>query len=118
MKAGLPEPGYVKGVFLIDTGASLSCMDKTLLATLGIPSSGAVGIATPSTGEGSHNCLVYDVSLFIQVKAPGKWFFNTMVQVAEIDIARQGIAGLIGRDLLATTNFIYNGEAGLFTLAY
>jgi predicted aspartyl protease len=118
-EAGLPEPDLVNGIFLIDTGASLTCVDKVLLEQLQIPPSGTISIATPSTGGKGHTCWAYDVSLFIPNVTKGKRGLHVlMLQVAEIDIAYQGISGLIGRDVLANANFIYNGEAGLFTLAY
>jgi hypothetical protein len=118
-EAGLPKPLPVNGVFLIDTGASLTCVDKALLVQLKIPPSSAIDIATPSTGGEGHTCWTYDVSFFIpHTTGEKKGFYISVLQVAEIDIAHQGISGLIGRDILANANFIYNGEVGFFTLAY
>jgi hypothetical protein len=46
------------------------------------------------------------------------WFQIPMLQVISVDLSSQGFSGLIGRDVLSIANFIYNGEAGIFTLAY
>jgi hypothetical protein len=64
-RANLPVPQWQVGTFLIDTGASGTCIDHALVQPLGIPPTGAVNVQTPSTGNGSHSCYQYDVLLYI-----------------------------------------------------
>jgi hypothetical protein len=111
----IPDP--VRGLHLVDSGASVTAIDYRIIQQLGLPASGMAEIATPSTGGEGHLCPQYEV-MFSITNTKGSWFHVYTLQVIEIDIAGQGIMGLIGRDILSLTNFIYNGEAGIFTLAY
>lgn len=63
--AGIVVPNWVQGTFLIDTGASITCIDPGIIDPLNIPPSGAVNVQTPSTGEGAHMCNQYDVLFYI-----------------------------------------------------
>lgn len=40
------------------------------------------------------------------------------IPVLESHLAHQGIHGLLGRDVLSKCLLVYNGEMGLFTLAF
>lgn len=114
--AGQAVPPVVTGMFLIDTGASGTCVDPGLIAKLGIPASGSVPIQTPSTQGGSHHCNLYDVMLFIPGDQAGH--FIEVMPILETHLSGQGIDGLIGRDVLQSCLLVYNGATGLFTLAF
>lgn len=114
--AGKPIPAPVSGTFLIDTGASGTCVDPALVAPLGIPPSGSVAIQTPSTAGGVHQCNQYDVMLFIPDGNGGH--FIEVMPILETSLKNQGIDGLLGRDVLQNCVFIYNGTSGQFTLSF
>jgi hypothetical protein len=63
--AGQAVPQYVRGSFLIDTGATSTCVDPGVVAPLGLSPSGVVNIQTPSTAGTQHPCNLFDVSLLI-----------------------------------------------------
>jgi hypothetical protein len=110
-------PTPITGTFLIDTGASGTCVDDTFIAQLGLQPTGTVPIMTPSTGAGLHHCDQFDVSMFI----PGGNSAGHLIPALPIiatHLKNQGIDGLIGRDVLDSCTFIYNGTAKFFTLAY
>lgn len=71
---------------------------------------------TPSTGYQPHTTHQYDVSLVLL--HPKLNLTLQTVPVAATHLAIQGIQGLIGRDVLKNCLFIYDGQVGLFTLAF
>lgn len=115
-KAGLPVPSFVQGTFLLDTGASGTCVDPKLVAPLSLHPSGQVAMQTPSTNGVPVYCNQYDVAVYIPHDATG--FFIGALPILETSLASQGIDGLIGRDVIDRCTLVYNGSAGLFTLAY
>ena len=117
-KAGLPIPPFVSGTFLVDTGASGTCLDPRLVAPLGLQPSGVVSIQTPSTAGGTHSCNQYDVGLYIPSNDSRPGFFIDALPVIETSLSSQGIDGLIGRDVLDRCVLVYNGSAGMFTLSH
>jgi hypothetical protein len=118
--AGLPIPSLVQIQALIDTGASCSCIDPSVLNALGLTPTGAVTVNTPSTGTQPHPALQYDVSIVIPGSLPGHVPLvveNIPVVAAQL-LAAQGFQALIGRDILAQCLLTYNGELDQFTLAF
>ena len=116
--AKLPIPVAATGTFLIDTGASATCVDPALISSLGLQPTGRVQIATPSTMGQAHVCDQYDVSIFIPGSAPTTGHLIPAIPIIETHLNAQGIDGLIGRDVLRDCTFIYNGSAGMFSIGY
>jgi hypothetical protein len=65
MTAGQPVPAGISARALIDTGASCTCVDPSILAKLALTPTGTVSVHTPSTGPAAHLAEQYDVSLII-----------------------------------------------------
>lgn len=116
--AGRPVPAMVQGTFLVDTGASGTCVDPKLVASLLLPASGSVAMQTPSTNGTPITCSQYDVSVFIPGAAGDGGFFIPALPILETSLSSQGIDGLIGRDIINKCTLIYNGSASILTLAY
>jgi hypothetical protein len=118
-KAGKALPAPVTGTFLIDTGASGTCVDPNFVAPLGLIPTGSVTIQTPSTNGSGHVCHQYDVSLIIPNGNPAA---NPLVidamPIMETALRSQGIDGLIGRDVLSLCSFHAHGPFGMFVLSY
>ena len=119
MTAGQPVPAGISARALIDTGASCTCVDPSILAKLALTPTGTVSVHTPSTGPAAHLAEQYDVSLII----PGAGAHHVplalpAIPVMAADLSVQGIDSLIGRDVLRDCIFIYNGSVGLFTIAF
>ena len=64
----IPSPVIVRG--LIDTGASCTCIDPSVIQQLGIPPSGTAAMLTPSTGTTPHQCNQFDVALLLIFPVP------------------------------------------------
>jgi len=117
--AGEPLPPGISSRALIDTGASCTCVDPSILEKLSLTPTGTVSVHTPSTGPAAHVAEQYDVSVVI----PGAGTHHVplalpAVPVMAAHLSIQGIDALIGRDVLRDCIFIYNGSVGLFTIAF
>jgi hypothetical protein len=118
-KLGQSAPALVPGIFLIDTGASGTCLDSALLRQLGIHPSGCVDVQTPTTQGVPHVCEQYDVSIYIPGADPSKGgLYVPALAVLDTPLSTQGIDGLIGRDVLSQCVLIYNAGLKVCTLAY
>ena len=105
------EVPFVRSTMLVDTGASGSAVDHEVIAQLGLQPTGSIAIATPSHDH--HDVLTFDIDLIIE---------ENNVHIADVPVfatgfKKQGIDGLIGRDVLQHMLLVYNGYAGNFTLA-
>ncbi len=117
--AGHTVPPMVSGQFLLDTGASTTCIDPNLISSLGIPQTGVVSIQTPSTNGAPHSCGQYDVMLLIPGMDQSKPGLHIdAIPIIETPLSTQGISGLIGRDVLDRCVLVYNPEINFFTLSY
>jgi hypothetical protein len=96
---------------LVDTGASGSAVDHEVIERLGLQPTGAIAIATPSHDH--HEVFTYDIDLLIE---------DNRVHIADVPVfatglKKQGLHGLLGRDVLQHMLLVYNGYAGHLTLA-
>lgn len=98
--SGLALPQPTTGTFLIDTGASNTVVDASLIAPLGLTPTGAVMCHTPSTGKSALPFNQYDVMLVIPGSVGSPAWIIEALPVMECDLSAQGIHGLIGRDVL------------------
>lgn len=115
-----PVPAVVQMQALVDTGASNTCVDPSILQTLALTPTGVATVNTPSTGNQPHTADQYDVSIFV----PGASATHAPLVVPNLPVIcaellqSQGFHALIGRDILALCLLVYNGTGGVFTVAY
>jgi hypothetical protein len=113
----IPPPQMLRA--LIDTGASISGVDPSVLAALGLTPTGEADIHTPSTGGTPVHTATYDVCIGILAAREGDLhFISETIQVAATPLEAQGFQALIGTDVLRKCILHYNGADGFFTLAY
>jgi predicted aspartyl protease len=115
--AGQQVPPPVVGRGLIDTGASATAIDPTVVQALGLVPTGTASIVTPSTGLTPHVCNQYDISLLV-LMAQQFHVASLIIPVFESQLLNQGIHALIGRDVLAGCMFVYNGKASTLSIAF
>ena len=111
-----PIPKFQKARALIDTGASGTCIDPSILSPLGLTATGAIAIHTPSTSGKPHICDQFDVALGID--HPKDPMIVLTIPVVSTPLSATRIQALIGRDVLQECLFIYDGISGTFTLAF
>ena len=118
-KRNQPVPNVVQSRGLVDTGASCTCVDPSVIRALGVPPSGVAPMVTPSTGSDAVIINTYDIGLMIFTTVQDPPFVIRNLAVAESDLlASQGFHALIGRDVLAKCVLIYNGTTNTYTLAF
>ena len=107
---GQSAPAPVSGIGLIDTGASHTAIDETVVKTLQLPT-----IRTMDMGHagGVSRRSVHFVSLEI-VGGFGK---IGEIEVICCDLRNQNLIALIGRDILAVCEFHYSGVSGYMSLS-
>lgn len=115
--ANQPIPQPVQISALVDTGASCTCIDPSVLQQLKLTPTGSVSINTPTTGNTPHATQAYDVALIIPAPK-GTPLVLKAIQVVECDLDAQGFQALIGRDILSECVLAYNGDMGFFTVAF
>ncbi|HEX9670850.1 MAG TPA: hypothetical protein VGC93_15365 [Thermoanaerobaculia bacterium] len=118
--AGQPIPQAVPITGLIDTGASCTCIDPSVLLTsLSLTPTGSVLVNTPSTGATPHDTEQFDVALVIPATAGmTPLLFPTIPVISSELLVHQGFHALIGRDILDRCLLVYDGAAKTFTLAF
>jgi hypothetical protein len=104
---------------VVDTGASLTSIDCTILQQLGLSATGVVPVHTPSTQGLPHNANQYDISLTILGQAIGTVaYISAALPVVDGQFKVQGIDGLLGRDVLATARLIYLGPDSWYAMSF
>lgn len=100
-------------LMLIDTGSSCSVIDTGVASHLGLQPHGNKTVHTPGPSGGR---TAYDIDLYFH---DGKFHVQNLNVVESSTLkSNQGIDGLIGRDILESAVFIYQGENGQYTLAF
>ena len=117
-KAGRSPPAIRPIKALIDTGASATCIDPSVMSALGLNPTGTAKIFTPSSGHTAVEHDQYDVGILIQARSSQVPLHIGTVGVISAQLKFQGIDALIGRDILSQCILQYNGSVGQFSLAF
>lgn len=115
--AGQAVPNGVRILGLLDTGASGTAIDPSVLTALGLTPTGTILVSSPTTGATPQVVNQYDVAFVIPAPSGAPLFSQTLPVIASELFAAQGFHALIGRDILSQCVFVYNGS-GFFTLSY
>jgi predicted aspartyl protease len=102
-----PQPRT--GLALIDTGASNTCIDEALARELGLPVVDVGRLSSATHAE--QQCNVYPVEIALPTVV------LSSPRTLGASLAPQGLIALIGRDVLQSCLFFYNGPVGQITLS-
>lgn len=113
-KKAIPQPKT--GFALIDTGATRSGVDRSVITQLGVQ---PVGVARTLTASGEAKQNLFPSHF----RFPGENIDIDFSSVLGVNLSGQNINGqpiiaLLGRDILSKFIFIYNGPGGFFSIAY
>lgn len=114
--AGKKIPKTIKGLALIDTGATKTAVDYTIAKSLGI---NPIGTIDSRTASGITTLPLFPAQIIFPTL---KWSFDfssvTGIELNEFEYENQKVIALIGRDILMHAVFIYNGTEGSYSLAF
>ena len=112
----VPPPISVLG--LVDTGAEVSAIQRSLAEWLGVPVSRFLETRSSVLGDESRLAAVYRIQMTfgpIEAPDPPKW---RTTDVVGVKVASPGAIVLIERDLLSTCRFTYDGRKKRLMLTY
>ena len=110
-----PQPPPIQVRALIDTGASHTCVDPSVLHPLNL-TPGSTHVNTPTTGGVGEMRDLYDISFMVPNGKLAPLVRRTMPVICTELFP--GIHVLIGRDILQDCLFTFDGRSSLFSLAY
>jgi predicted aspartyl protease len=108
---GKPLQPPIAGFALIDTGASMSCIDEEAAKTLKLPIIDVVQMCSAS--HAAHPANIYP----IQMRIAGLPNPINVARAMGAELKAQGLVALIGRDVLSFGTLFYNGPAGTVTFS-
>ena len=119
-QANRPIPPVFSARGLVDTGASCTAIDPSVVTDLELSPTGDMAAITPGTTPGTKPVDVsqYDVGVLIYGINNLNPLVIPVLPVIEVELANQGFQALIGRDILARCVLIYNGSLGQYTLSF
>lgn len=113
----IPNPIVAK--LVVDTGASLTSIDTTILMQLGLTSKGKTPIHTPSTQAQPHLADQYDVGIIIYgLNMQTVCHSIPTLPVVDGAFKAKGIDGLLGRDILMMARMNYGGPDGWYGISF
>jgi len=115
----LPVPSRVPVRFLIDTGASSTCVDPMIIRKLGIEPRAKARMHSSSTAGTPTTCNTYDVSLWLPIDDNQAHPISRTMNIMEIDLRSAGTTydGLLGREILSKCVLTYHGPGREVTIA-
>lgn len=114
-------PNSKAGAVLIDSGASITCIDSKIAKMIGLPIIGYGNIISPAGNSEQHPIYPARIDVFgYSTKSKSKKEQRITFHVSQIMGAKledHGIIALLGRDVLQHCILIYNGLMGSFSLS-
>ncbi|SRR5579875_452689 len=106
-----PVPSPNSGDALIDTGATVSGVDDSVIRRLGVS---PVGLANVGTGAGPNQQNLCPARFIL----PNLGFGLEFSRALGSNLSSTGLIALLGRDVLSRMVFIYSGVSGRITIAF
>jgi len=108
-------PGAVKGRALIDTGASISVVDIRVLEGLGLRPINTIPIRGCS-----DTASLQAPTFMVRFQFASRDLKDRVLVVVGLPLARKtgDEIALLGRDILRTARFVYDGPAGGYSLEF
>lgn len=114
-----PVPPPVRARAVLDSGAEATCVDASLIQSLGLSLSGVTPANLPAFG-GLTLGVQRDASLTMLHPSGNvrRCLVVRTLLVIELSLSGLGFQVLIGRDVLSLCRFLFDGPRGRFKLGY
>ena len=112
-------PHHSRSQGLLDTGAQWTAVPRALAKEIGLSISDWKTLSSSAFGGEEREAPVYEVRMTFggfDAPDPPKW--RTILVVGVTTIVSPGAIALIGRDLLATCRFTYDGRKRRLMMSY
>jgi hypothetical protein len=116
--AGLPVPRPFSVPGLVDTGAQVTAIQQSLAEWMGVSVAGVLEARSSVLGNEARTAPVYRIQMTfgpLEAPAPPKW---RTIDAVGVHVVSPGATVLIGRDLLATCRFTYDGRKRRLMISY
>jgi hypothetical protein len=115
---GVAVPSSFSVTGLVDTGAKQTAIQRSIATWMGIPTISLLRLTSSVLGAEEREAPAYQVRMtFGPLEAPDPPKWRTLL-VAGVDVVSPGASVLIGRDLLATCRFTYDGRKQRLMISY
>jgi hypothetical protein len=112
----IPPPFAVRG--LVDTGAKVTAIQKSIIAWMGAPCAGFMEATSSVLGSESRTVPIVALRIALgPLGDPGMPHWRP-IRAAGVEIVSPGASVLIGRDLLASCRFTYDGRRSRLLMSY
>jgi hypothetical protein len=119
VSGGRPTPPPLSVAGLVDTGARWTAIPRPLAQGTGLKTAGIMLLRSSAFGDEEREAPVYQVRMtFGSLDAPDPPKWRTILAVGVTTIVSPGAIVLIGRDLLATCRFTYDGRKDRLMMSY
>src|SRR5258706_11386481 len=112
-----PIPAPVTVSALIDTGASCTCVDSSILTGLNLTPTGTATVRTPTTGSQPAVVDQYDIGLAIPATPGASPLILATIPAIKAELANQRFLVLIRKDITQRSIIVYERRNRNLTLA-
>jgi predicted aspartyl protease len=116
VETGDPAPAARPYRLLVDTGASRTILDPSVVVRAGLQQDGTTELVTPSTGSNAKTVREFRCCLTIQ--AQGVEMEIPELVITEAPMKNQGVHGVLGRDVLRRLLVVWDGNAKSATIGF
>jgi hypothetical protein len=109
-RAGEAVPPAVEARALIDTGATSTSVNPTIVSQLALAPRGYTSVITSTTGTTPQVMEQYDVALLLRVEGTVHYLTQALPVIGMRPLPAVDV--LIGRDVLNNCTLIYDGKRG------
>jgi hypothetical protein len=116
--AGLPVPRPISVPGLVDTGAEVTAIQRSLAEWMGVPVFSFLEARSSVLGDEARIVAVYRIQMTfgpLEAPDPPKW---RTISAVGVSVVSPGATVLIGRDLLATCRSTYDGRKRRLMISY